>query len=271
MKFENPDIEEGINNSKEHPLKEFFQLSVGIILLTIVAILIINFFAGHFAKKIPFPYEQKMVKHINLLDVNSSPQQEKLQALADRLVPHMDLPDDMKITVHYSDKQVVNAFATLGGHVFFYKGLIESLESENALAMVMAHEIAHVKHRHPVVALGKGLTFATVMSSLVGASGSSAGEMLIGQSVNLGMMKFSRDQEAESDFTAANAIQKEYGNIAGAEELFKVFSELGEGKDIPEVLSSHPHTKDRWLDLKKTADQQGWTAAGNLTPLEFSF
>jgi len=270
MEFENPDIKDGINVSKEHPLKEFIQLSLGVIALVALAIIILHFAAGYFATKIPFHFEQSLVKHVELLEVEDSPksQQIALQQLANELAADMDLPDGMEITVHYSEDDVVNAFATLGGHVFFFKGLIDKLDSEDALAMVMAHEIAHVKHRHPIVASGKGLTLLVLASFLTGASGSSAGEALIGQSLNIGLLKFSRDQESESDMSAAHAIQKRYGHIAGAEELFKAFSDLGSGQTkIPEVLSSHPHTEDRWETLKTLSAENHWKTSGELTEL----
>ena len=38
----------------------------------------------------------------------------------------------------------------------FFKGLVERLKSEQALAMVMAHEIAHIVNRDPITALGRG-------------------------------------------------------------------------------------------------------------------
>lgn len=266
MKFENPDIEEGINVSQEHPLKEFLQLSLGVIALVAIVIIILHFTAGYFATKIPFQFEQSLVKHVDLLKVEESPQQIALQQLANEISADMDLPKDMKITVHYSDDDTVNAFATLGGHVFFFKGLIDKLNSEDALAMVMAHEIAHVKHRHPIVAMGKGLTLVVLASFLTGASGSSAGEALIGQSLNVGLLKFSRDQETESDISAATAIQKRYGHIIGAKELFSVFSSLGSSQiKIPEVLSSHPHTEDRWELLKEMSSKMQWNTSGNLT------
>jgi len=273
MEFENPEIKEGINVSKEHPLKEFIQLGLGLIGLAIIAIITLHFVAGYFATKIPFHFEQSLVEHVDFLATDDSPkpQQITLQQLANELAADMDLPEGMKITVHYSEEETVNAFATLGGHVFFFKGLIDKLNSEDALAMVMAHEIAHIKHRHPIVAMGKGLTLATLASSLTGASGSSAGQVLIGQSVNIGLLKFSRDQESESDASAADAIQKRYGHIMGAKELFDVFSELGSSRTkIPEVLSSHPHTKDRWETLKKLSAKRNWKTSGNLTTLSLS-
>ncbi|MBX2848832.1 MAG: M48 family metallopeptidase [Acidiferrobacterales bacterium] len=271
MQYKNPKVDHDINVSHEHPLKEFFQLTLGVIVLAAVAIIVLHFTAGYFAQKIPFSFEQNLVSHVDMLDVEESPQQAYLQQLADELSAHMDLPEGMRITVHYSEDKIVNAFATLGGHVFFYKGLIEQLESEDALAMVMAHEIAHVKHRHPIVATGKGLTLAALASSLVGMSGSYAGGTLIGQSLNFGLLKFSRDQETQSDISAAYALQKRYGHIHGAEELFDVFSKFQQGGFFspPEILSSHPVTEDRWIRLMEIAKNQGWQLNGDATELEF--
>ena len=152
--------------------------------------------------------------------------QAQLQLLANDLSNHMDLPDEMAITVHYSSAETVNAFATLGGHIFMYKGLIDQLDSQEALSMVMAHEIAHVKLRHPISSLGEGVTLAVLASVITGATGSSAGEALISSSSNLGLMKFSRDQEQDADFLAAQAINSKYGNILGAQSLFNTFHSL---------------------------------------------
>lgn len=271
MKFENPSVDHGVNVTREHPLKEFFQLVVGVLVLGVVALLVVHFAAGYFASKIPFRYEEAMVGHIDALEPTDSPQRRKLQTLADRLALHMDLPPGMRVTVHYSEDDTVNAFATMGGHIFFYKGLIEKLESEDALAMVMAHEIAHVKHRHPIVSMGKGLTIMALMGSLVGMSGSSAGERLLGPTVHAGLMKFSRDQETQCDDSAADAISKLYGHILGAKELFEMFDKVADRRQPPEILSSHPHSIGRWESLRTIAASRGWRTEGKLTPLTFSF
>ena len=272
MRFENPEIRDDINVSKEHPLKEFSQLLIGLLLIAVIVIAVLSVSVGYIAKKIPFSYEQELVGHINALRVTESPQQQQLQALADRLSTEMGLSEDMKIIVHYSDSEVVNAFATMGGHVFFFKGLIEKLSSENALAMVMAHEIAHVKHRHPIAAMGKGLTLATLAGFVAGASGSSAGEVLIGESMTLGLLKFSRDQETQSDLSAMEAVYSLYGNVQGAKELFEVFSGLSKERfnDV-EFFQSHPLTDKRWDEIRVVAEKRGWPTSGLMKPLQFNF
>ena len=198
---------------------------------------------------IPFEFEVEMTEHIDFLDSEKSElsslglsKQKELQALADELSVNMQLPEGMKITVHYSNEDIVNAFATLGGHVFIYQGLLDTLKSEQALSMVMAHEIAHIQLRHPVNSLGKGVALLTLGAVITGATGSSAGESLINSSSNLGLMKFSRDQESHSDLLAAHAIQAYYGNIAGAEDLFNSFEELAVKKTC--LLYTSPSPRD---------------------------
>ncbi|MDR0597461.1 MAG: M48 family metalloprotease [Treponema sp.] len=48
------------------------------------------------------------------------------------------------------DAPELNAFATSGGHIFITRGLLEALPSEDALAAVLAHEIAHIQLQHSV-------------------------------------------------------------------------------------------------------------------------
>ncbi|MDR2363180.1 MAG: M48 family metalloprotease [Spirochaetaceae bacterium] len=51
------------------------------------------------------------------------------------------------------DSNEINAFATSGGHIFVTRGLIECTNSEDALAAVIAHEIAHIQLQHSIKAI----------------------------------------------------------------------------------------------------------------------
>ena len=62
---------------------------------------------------------------------------------------------------------VPNAFATLGGHIAVTSGLYRRMPSENALALVLAHEIAHVSARDPISALGGSATLALLVALAV--------------------------------------------------------------------------------------------------------
>ena len=273
MQYENPQPREGINVSNEHPLKEFTQLLLGVAIVIVLIVLSLNLTAGFLAQKIPFKFEQEMVAGFELSKVTKSKQQQYLQELADKLVLEMDLPEGMQITVHYNDDDTVNAFATLGGNLIFFKGLIDKIDSEQELSTVIAHEIAHIKNRHPIVALGKGLTLAVFATSISGSTGSGAGDWLIGSSANLSLLKYSRDQESVADADAAKAINSLYGNIGGANELFEHFNELeSANKNNPivmELFQSHPYSEKRWQQLQTLAAEKNWQTIGELTKLEF--
>lgn len=275
MEFKNPQIPEGINVSDEHPLKGLTQLVLSLVVVVVLIMVVLHYSVQYLVHYIPFEFEVEMSDSIDYLQIDTEQlssqglkKQEVLQVLADELSLLMELPDEMVIKVHYSDEQVVNAFATLGGHIFMYQGLIDEINSEQALSMVMAHEIAHIKLRHPVSSLGEGITLLTLGAVITGATGSNAGESLINSSTNLGLMKFSRDQEQDSDSLAAGVIQAKYGNILGAKDLFQTFQELdGPGSDVHRLFQSHPNSDKRWQDLFDKAEASAWSVDGELTPV----
>ncbi len=195
-----------------------------------------------------------------------------LQSLADRLAEAQQLPEEMTITVHYIADDTVNAFATLGGHVFFFRGLLESVPNENALAMVMAHEIAHIKHRHPIKSLGRAVVVGTATAVVSSAVGGNIASQVLGNTGLLTALKFNREQEEESDETALAAVARLYGHVGGSDTLFEVLKKAHEHEaQPPEFFSSHPLTNNRMDNIAVLAQEQGWPLTGALTPLPADF
>jgi Zn-dependent protease with chaperone function len=245
MKYSNPEIPEGINTSQRHPLKEFFLLTGGVIGIVAIVVLVLGLLADRLAHYIPFEVEQK-VADSRLLDSNSSaPMQSYLDSLAQRIVAAQNLPSDISVTVHYLDDDTVNAFATLGGHVFMFRGLLEKLPNENAVAMVLAHEIAHIKHRHPIRSMGRGITIGLALSMVSGSLGDAIVERIVGNTGMLTALTFSRDQERESDETALHTLMALYGNVAGADQLFEALQDTQGLPEMLEFFSTHPLSKNR--------------------------
>lgn len=270
MKYSNPRIPENINVTDEHPLKEFAWLVGAVAAIAVVLLLLFGFFGEYLAKQIPFEYEQRLAADVPLPDTLPKGEwQAYLQGLADRLIVGMDLPEGMAITVHVVDNDMVNAFATLGGHVVFYRGLLERLPHENALAMVMAHEIAHVKHRHPAAALGRGVMTGLLITTLTGPE-AGAGADFLGSAGLLSSLSFSRDAEREADREALAAVQRLYGHVSGATALFSVLMQAqgNAGFTPPEFVSTHPLTEERIQAMREYAHQQGWAQKEPLTALK---
>ena len=252
MGYENREIPEGINVSKTHPLKEFAWLAAGLMILVIFSVLALSLMAEHLTRYIPFSLEQKAAASISKryadehpLNLQQQEIQSYLQTLANTLAVHQGLDDDMSISVHYIDDDTVNAFATLGGHVVIFKGLLEKMPHENALSMVMAHEIAHIKHRDPIISLGRGLTVYLALTSIVGIGNNSTFEQVLGQTGLLTIMSFSREQESAADRTALLTLKRYYGHLNGAAALFELLAQEEAEHRSPAFFNSHPLTEDR--------------------------
>lgn len=257
MDYSNPEIPEGINYSKTHPLKEFALLTLGVFGGLLIAVLILALLADHFAQYIPYRVEKNF--HILVPHKDDGPPalHNYLNILAKRISKVEDLPPGMVITPHYVDSEVVNAYATLGGHIVLYRGLLEKLQHENALVMVMAHEIAHVKYRHVIRSMGSGLVVGIALSMLNSSLGNSMVNSMINQTGQVGMLKFSRSHEQEADDAGLKALQAIYGNIAGADELFIAIKAEEKGSFVPEFLRTHPAISARIEHIQHLQRERG--------------
>ena len=252
MSYENPKIPEGINVSKEHPLKEFAYLFVAAFGIVIILVVVLSLSAEYLAPYVPFESEVAMSKSLQdeLEKLQTvGPQQAKiqtyLQALADQLADSQNLPKNMHVTIHYVDDDLVNAFATLGGHILIYRGLLAKLPHENALSMVMAHEIAHIKHRDPLISVGRGVTLMLVLSAITGFGDSGFIGDLLGQAGLITTFSFGREQETSADLEAMDTLQQYYQHLDGAAALFEMLIKEEGGFSAPAFLRTHPLTRDR--------------------------
>ncbi|MDR2710938.1 MAG: M48 family metallopeptidase [Burkholderiales bacterium] len=244
-RYENPPIPEEINVSKTSAFGEFVKLSIILIVFCVALVVIIFVGMRYLVPHIPFHYEVSLAENWSKkLDGDApSPSREYLQKLAENLAAHMALPADMPITVHISASSTPNAFATFGGHIIVTQGLLDLVDSENALAMVLSHEIGHIKHRDPIVAAGSGVAVSIVLAILFGNSDIAA---ISNTSGLLTQLNFSRAQESAADQEALKALTQYYGHTNGAETFFKKMLETHKDDQAPpEFISTHPNTPER--------------------------
>ena len=154
----------------------FLRLVAGLALVVVVGGGILYFGGGWLARLIPFTTEKSWAgdQVLGVKLVRCGPTHDQVEAylarLGAELAAEMDLPPGMTIEMHYTDLDVPNAFATLGGHIIVTSGLYRRMPSENALAMVIGHEIGHVKARDPISAVG-GAVILTLPLALAGRTG----------------------------------------------------------------------------------------------------
>jgi len=272
--YENPPQPEQVETGDGHPLLEVAILLSGVVAIGAVFVAVIAFSVTWVAPKVPFRFERQLAdpffeERKPPSDKDAFARERELRAIADRLVAAMDLPRDMSVTVHYDQGPVLNAFASLGGHIVIYRGLIERMPNEDALAAVIAHEIAHVQHRHPAASLGRGVAMALVLSVIGMSTGSGIADRVVGAAPNRALLKFSRDQEEEADAGAMRAIARVYGHVGGMQDLFRVFQDAR--PDAPrgaQFLLTHPVTAERLQAVASSAAREGWATDGERRPLE---
>lgn len=154
------------------------------------------------------------------------------------------------------DDKTLNAFATPGGYIYVYTGLIKFLNSEDELAGVMGHEIAHADRRHST----KQMTQLLGVQMLLAAA---LGDREAVQQVATGIigLKFSRNHESDADHYSVRYLCNTSYNAAGAAGFFEKIS--GQGGAPPEFLSTHPNPDNRVQAIKDKKTEMG--CRGNLT------
>jgi predicted Zn-dependent protease len=169
-----------------------------------------------------------------------------------------DLPDAKWEFVVFDEPETVNAFALPGGKVGVYTGLLKLAASDDEIAVVMGHEIAHATARHgserwsqsAAVAVGGALLSETVLKDNKNREGWLAA---YGAGATVGvLLPYSRLNESEADeiglVYAARAGYDPRAAITFWEKMAAVAA--GKGKP-PEFLSTHPSDETRIRRLRE--------------------
>ncbi len=263
MKFEAKSIPEGINTSKEHPLKEFFILLGGTVLLLAVAFLLLMMFSDFLIRFIPVETEQDWFATSRFdfiasaeptVDVNDVEQY--LQQLVRQLA--RDKETKLNFTIQLIDSEAPNAFIIPGGHIFVTTGLLRIINSENALSFVIAHEMAHQYHRHPIRRMGRGIVIAIALMMFTGVDGSEWVTDIINDTVNMGLLAYSREQERNADETGLELLLAYYGHAGGSTDFFNQLEQQEEIEQsgIKQYFSTHPNTEERIAYMSQFVSDQ---------------
>ncbi len=140
---------------------------------------------------------------------------------------------------------VMNAFATPGGYIYVYTGLIKYLESEDHLAGVISHEIAHAERRHSIRRIQTQYGFSVVSAVILGNDPSALAQIAASIAGGLGSLKFSRKHESESDDYSVRYLSHTEYACNGAAGFFRKLEDEGRCNESGEWLSTHPDPCNR--------------------------
>ena len=164
---------------------------------------------------------------------------------------------NLKYEYKILDSDVLNAFATPGGYVYFTRGIMAYFNDEAQFEGVLGHETGHIAARHSV---------AQQRNQMLGQIGIIAGVVIeprlaqyaqtAGQGLQLLMLKYSRDYERQADELGVEYSTKLGYDATHMAEFFHTLERQSEGsqaEQIPEFLSTHPDPGNRYKKVQQLA------------------
>lgn len=177
------------------------------------------------------------------------PQNERLRRIARDLLPHANKwnprAKEWRWEVVTLASNNINAFCMPGGKIAFFTGILERLQlSDDEVAMIMGHEIAHALREHARERAAKS-TLTNVTGRIVGTLlFGQAGDIIGSVGSNLLTLKFSRDDEREADLVGMELAARAGYDPAAGITLWEKMTAAAKGAP-PQWMSTHPSGESR--------------------------
>ena len=156
--------------------------------------------------------------------------------------------------------EAANAFALPGGKIGVYTGMLKVAATQDQLAAVIGHEVAHVIAQHPNERISTDYAAQTGLQKIgewfgggQAANPQLMGLLGIGAQVGL-LLPFSRKQESEADIVGLNLMARAGFDPRQSVTLWQNMAEQG-GPTPPEILSTHPASQTRIAELGNSLSQ----------------
>lgn len=164
---------------------------------------------------------------------------------------------------HVLNHNDLNAFSAPGGYVYITYGLLRLAESEEEVAAILAHEIAHVENRHQMKSYRSAQTAQLLLNAAAiglslstGGDASSHARQLGPLGALIVLNTFSRFQETEADDDALYLLRRAGYNPSGLWTILeRIYEEKEKGKwqeNVPSIFLTHPPTLAR---IKRIRDK----------------
>lgn len=153
-----------------------------------------------------------------------------------------------------ADNRTVNAFALPGGQVFITEALFRRLKSEDQLAGVLGHEMGHVVGRHSNEQMANTRLWgglAQGLAVLFSDGQSNTGAQIAQMVAQYKVMKFSRDDESESDALGVRFMMQAGYDPEALIGVMQILAEAGGGANGSDFMSSHPNPANRMEKIRE--------------------
>ena len=166
-----------------------------------------------------------------------------------------------KLEYHFRilDTPVINAFAVPGGYVYLTRGILAQFNNEAELAGVLGHEIGHITARHTVSQQSKQqMGELLLIGGMIASKDFQEYAEYAMQGMQLLFLKFSRDNERESDRLGVEYSSKIGYDAHKMADFFNVLDKMNQTSDnagIPSFMSTHPDPGDRYTSVNQKATE----------------
>ena len=164
-------------------------------------------------------------------------------------------PAEWEVVTFQSDQ--ANAFALPGKKIGVYEGMLNVAKTDDQLAAVIGHEIAHVEKQHSVervnseAATQLGVQVVGGALQIGGAGGGEQIAALLGAGAQYGLLlPYARNQELEADRLGLITMARAGYDPQAAITLWENMAAAG-GASTPEFASTHPNHGNRIAQLKQ--------------------
>ena len=188
------------------------------------------------------------------------PQVQRLRGIARRIIPFANTWNvrarDWQWEVNLIGSSQINAFCMPGGKIAFYTGILDKLKlSDDEVAMVMGHEIAHALREHARERMGKTVVThgaaqigGALLSSIFGINPNLT-DMATRGAANLLTLEFSREDESEADLVGMDLAARAGFDPRSGVSLWQKMAAANKGAP-PQWLSTHPSGSTRIAEIE---------------------
>ena len=191
----------------------------------------------------------------NALGGKNHPQVRRLRAIAQRIIPHAlgwnPRAKNWRWEVNLIGSKQINAFCMPGGKIAFYSGILDQLQlTDDEVATVMGHEIAHALREHARARMGKNAATgigANLLSNVLGLG--QLGQTVTSYGAQLLTLQFSRSDESDADLVGMELAARAGFDPRAGVTLWQKMAAASRGAP-PQWLSTHPSGNTRIADIQ---------------------
>ena len=199
---------------------------------------------------------QRQYAQQKALAPDNHPQLIRLRAIAQRLIPHTyewnERARQWKWEVNLIGSSQINAFCMPGGKIAYYYGILDKLQlTDDEVAMIMGHEMAHALREHARERMGKTMFTrgAIEVGSAIFGLGN-VGRMAAGAGGELLTLKFGREDESEADLIGIELAARAGYDPRSGVTLWQKMAAANKNAP-PQFMSTHPSGPTRIHDIEK--------------------